>query len=411
MNVFLRKIHNRAFAVVVVLLGVFAACAHDTPSGLHSASPPAPLLADTLVVWRDSQVLSSPTRPAFDSHAAYFLGTHVAYAVDKSNGQLLWTTPLTYPDVAGGGSQGYGTAVSGGRVIIGDMDVFGLDPQTGAIRWRFAPRLTYPNEREFQKLTADANTVYVGGVWGNVYAVDAATGAQRWISHVTALPDSFIRVFNPVLDHGVLYVAFGDDTHVPTDGGVAAFNTATGERLWSQVLPRHHRLASTEAHTVAITRSRAIAGSFDGYVYGLDLATGSVRDTVPPAVFGLSPADTFPTQGTWFSIATANDVVAIGNLQGTALLALDANNLSHVLWKSALNEGSAWDVAADSTRVYCSYFGGQLAVLDLLTGNTIWLIGREQLRGYAEEILSTPAIDIDRLYVESDRDVYAFKRK
>jgi outer membrane protein assembly factor BamB len=405
------KIGRLALLLVAVTSSGLVTCQRDGPSSPVSGATPT-LLADTLVIWRDSQVLSSPSRPAFDNHAVYFLGTHVAYAVDKGSGQLLWSTRLEYPDVAPSElKQGYGTAVAAGLVIIGDVDVFGLDPQTGAVRWRFAPRLQYPAERVLQRLAVDSNTVYIGGVWGNVYAIDAVSGVQRWISHVTALPDNFVRVFNPILDHGVLYVAFGDDTNVPTDGGVAAFDAATGTRLWSQVLPRHHHLASTEAHTVAIASNRALAGALDGFVYALDVTTGAVVDTVPPSVFGLSPADTLPSQGTWFWIATASNVVTIGNIAGNNVLALDAGNLHRTLWKSPLNEGSPWDIDVDSTRVYVAYFGGQLAVLDLLTGKTIWMVDRDQLRPYAEEILAAPAIDLDRIYVESDRDVYAFKRK
>jgi outer membrane protein assembly factor BamB len=174
----------------------------------------------------------------FDAQAVYALGIHNVEAFDKNTGARLWSTPLTYP---GGPPSlyGYGTAVAAGRVIIGDIDVFGLDPGTGAIVWRFAPRLTYPGERAFQHLATDGVTVYCGGVWGNVDALDAATGAEKWVAHVTTLPDSFVRVFNPIVDKGVVYVAF-DDTPPGTiqiNASAAAFDAATGRLLWSQSVP------------------------------------------------------------------------------------------------------------------------------------------------------------------------------
>jgi outer membrane protein assembly factor BamB len=372
--------------------------------------PPARVLPESIVIWRDSQAISS-ARPTFDAHAAYFLGTHMVYAVDKSTGGLLWSTALTYPGLSTGILQGYGTAVAAGLVIMGDIDVFGLDPQTGVIRWRFAPRLQYPNEREFQRLATDGSTVYVGGVWGNVYGVDAATGTQRWISHVTALPDSFVRVFNPVVDHGVVYVAFADDTHAPTDGGVAAFDAATGARLWSTVLPRHHTGAqwSTEATTVALTPDAAITATAEGYVYRLNRNSGIIVDTVPSATLGFTAADS--TLESSFSIAAMDSIVVVGVQSTSKLLALDATNLQHVLWTSGLNEGSPDDIVLDSSRVYSTYAGGPFAVSDLRTGKAIWWVGSQELRPYVEEILFGPAVDTDRIYVGADRDVYAFPRR
>jgi outer membrane protein assembly factor BamB len=387
-----------------------AACTRDTPTtAINPFAPPVRVMAETLVVWRDSLV-STIVRPTFDATSVYFLGKSQVYSVNKTTGALRWTTALTYPDHLGDGIlQGFGTAIAAGLVIIGDIDVFGLDPATGAIRWRFAPRLQYPSERSFQRLATDGKTVFVGGVWGNVYAVDAATGAQRWISHVTALPDSFVRVFSPVLDHGVVFFPFCDDTHANTDGGVAAFDAATGRRLWSQTLARQHGTHSTEVLSVALTPTRAVAGVSDGFVYGLDRTTGSIVDTVASNVFGYTPADS--TLGTWFHLAATDKFVAVGVDSKNLLLALDANDLHHVLWKSAFAEGTATDIVLDSARVYTSWAAGQFSVSDALTGKVMWWIEREQMRPYPVEIHAAPALDADRIYVGADREVYAFKRR
>ena len=219
-----------------------------------------------------------------DDRALYVLGEHVVYAFDKTTGAPLWTTPL--PD---GPNEllGYGTALAAGLLIIGDIDVFGIDPATGVIRWTFAPRLTYPNERSFQRLTTDGTTVYIGGVWGNVYAVDAATGVQKWVAHVTTLPDSVVRVFNPALDRGTVYVAFADQPlgTLKDNGGAAAIDAVTGQLLWSQFLPSRFSEV-TESTDITLTPTRAVVGSLDGYLYGLDRQTGAIIDTISQTVFG-----------------------------------------------------------------------------------------------------------------------------
>ena len=382
-----------------------AACTRDAPPATSGVTPPVRIQPETLIVWRDSQVVAN-TRPAFDARSVYFLGVHMAYGVDKIGGALLWTTPLTYP-FSTGILQGYGTATAAGRVIIGDVDVFGLDPQSGAIVWRFAPRITFPGERSFQRLTADASTVYCGGVWGNVYAVDAATGAQKWVTHVTTLPDSFIRVFNPVIVNGVVYSAFADTPAGSSqiNGGVAAMDAATGRLLWSQYLPRHFPTQPTETQNVAVTAARVVTGAGDGYLYGLDIQSGAIIDTVDRTIFGF-PSGT-PTGG-FFSLAAVDTVVVVGVTNGT-FLALDARNLHRKLWTGTLNYGSIVDLTSDSARVYTAYLGGQFGVTDLATGKAVWWADRFDLRHTGEYIGWGPAVDGSRIYVGADQDGYAFK--
>ena len=191
----------------------------------------AAAIVEPNVVW--TQAGSSAVRPVVDDHAVYLLGEHIVYAFDKTTGAPLWTTPL----LDGPSFLGIWNGVRRWLAHRRRHRRIRIDPATGIIRWTFSPRSKYPNERSFQRLTTDGTTVYVGGVWGNVYAVDAATGVQKWISHVTTLPDSFVRVFNPALDRGVVYVAFADfPPGGPDNGGAAAMDAATGRLLWSQFL-------------------------------------------------------------------------------------------------------------------------------------------------------------------------------
>ncbi len=351
----------------------------------------------------------SDARPTFDSRAAYFLGNHKVYALDKSSGNLLWTTSLTYP--AGVSGDGYGLTIAAGLIIVGDIDVFGLDPQTGTIRWRFAPRTTYPNERAFERLATDGQTIYVGGVWGNVYAVDAATGSQRWVSHVTTLPDSFVRVFSPVIDNQAVYVSFSDDRATGknngTDVGAAALNLATGQLLWSRILARDPTKPPIEPDGVAITGARVLTVDALGDVIALDKQTGVTVDSTPPLSRGIL-SDT--TSGYDVELAASGTVLVVGSYAGI-LIGIDPVKLSHTLWTSTLHYGSVVDIASDSSRAYAAFFGGQFGVVDLSTGNAVWWLDRSEIRPQGESIPAAPAVDNDRIYVGADRDAFAFQRR
>ena len=392
---------------LVAPLVVFA-CGRDAP--LTPENPPGRILPESLIVWRDSSV-NSNARPTFDAHAAYFLGSHKVYALDKTSGAVLWTTVLTYPGEVSVGNGGYGTAIAAGLLIIGDIDVFGLDPLTGAIRWRYAPRTTFPNEREFQRLITDGTSVYVGGVRGNVYAVDAATGTQKWVSHVTTLPDSQIRVFNPVLDERAVYVSFSDDRDTGknnnTDVGAAAFDIGTGRLLWSRVLARNPARPPIEPQGVALIATRILTVDALGDLIALDKATGATVDSTPPLSRG-TLSDT--TSGYDVLLVASGNTLVVGSYAGI-LIGVDPGNLNHLLWTSALRYGSVFDVSVDSSRVYVAFLGGQFGVVDLATGKTVWWLDRSEIRPHGENILAGPGVDGDRIYVGADQDAFAFQRR
>lgn len=393
-------------ARVALILGLLA-CQRDSATQPCAGCPSGGrILPATLIAWQDTATSLVVARPALDSRAVYFLGRHQVSGVDRTTGAHLWTTTLTYP----GGVptlNGYGTGTAAGLVIIGDIDLFGLDPATGSIVWRFSPSSTFPNERTFDRLATDASTVYIGGVWGNVYAVDAASGAQRWVAHVTVLPDSNIRVFNPVVTGGVVYVAFTDDrTDLNPEldnGGAAAIDAATGQLLWSQYLPHHFGGLSTETRGAVVTPTRVVVGARDGFLYGLDRQTGVIADTVDQTVFGFPPGT---TQGSDFSLATMDTVVLVGTLT-ERLMALDARNLHRVLWSTTLG-GPVLDVVADSSRVYVPGTT-EFTVNALTDGKPIWW-NDDELR-HGELFLEGPGLDAGQVYWPSDHNYYAFKHR
>jgi quinohemoprotein ethanol dehydrogenase len=137
--------------------------------------------------------------------------------------------------------------------------------------------------------------LYTSGSWGYVYAIDAATGRERWRYD----PQSdFFAGRNPCCDlvnrgvavwQGKVYVGSGD-------GRLHALDAATGKKLWEVDTITDHKqpYASTGAPQIAgnlvvIGNAGADMGHFGvrGYVSAYDLRTGAFKwrfYTVPPAV-------------------------------------------------------------------------------------------------------------------------------
>src|SRR2546428_763612 len=119
--------------------------------------------------------------------------------------------------------------------------------------------------------------VYVGGNDGNVYAVDAKTGKERWKSDFIAdappdrpeYPGDKARIQNTLArpsalasDGESLFLSVFDQSRV------VAINATTGKRLWS------FQTGGWTGGTVVATSKHVFVGSQDGFFYCLDKKTG-----------------------------------------------------------------------------------------------------------------------------------------
>lgn len=144
-------------------------------------------------------------------------------------------------------------ALSGGVLFFGSADSFlyAVDRSTGKEKWKFetgAPVSSSP--------AVTGGTVYFTGWDGNVYALDEETGKVKWKFKMQyerkfqgkhlhgqepaqqTIPDTWdFFSSSPAVENGVAYVGSGD-------GNVYALDATTGEQKWKFTKGRHRtRLA------------------------------------------------------------------------------------------------------------------------------------------------------------------------
>jgi len=197
-------------------------------------------------------------------------------------------------------------------VYVGGNDgvLYALVAATGAERWTYKAKGPVTGTPVF-----DEGTIYVTTGENRVYAIDAGSGAWRW-QYDREAPETFtIRgVSSPLLYGGRAYVGFAD-------GYLAALNARTGDAVWARSLAGDaQRFVDVDA-TPTVVDGVLYAASYAGGVYALDPADGSVKWHFP-----VEGAATVRADGgrVWFAATHAG------------LHCLDRDG--HLVWRQALAE-------------------------------------------------------------------------
>jgi outer membrane protein assembly factor BamB len=168
----------------------------------------------------------------------------------------------------GGGSPAvaiYGTPVFANIPVLGQLvfiagyngKVYAYAADTLQSRW------VYPTEGNLGPIVSGVlisdNVLYVGDADGNVYALDAATGALKW----KAVTGGEIWS-SPSIDGTTLFVSSFDKK-------VYAFDTATGAKKWD------YATSSTNVAAPIIVNGTVYVGSLDRNIYALNEINGELK--------------------------------------------------------------------------------------------------------------------------------------
>jgi outer membrane protein assembly factor BamB len=179
---------------------------------------------------------------------------------------------------AGCGSSGHGSAEwplpnqnLGSTRSLPDSGIDRSDVHGLHVVWRFAIKGALTESGAFTSTPVIAGgVVYLQDMKSNVFALDLATGAERWrhLFHATNPGPNGLAVVD-----GVVYGA--------TDESAFALDAATGRQLWRTVLvtptARYIDVAPQVANGLVYLATIGEPPNGRGVLYGLDATTGKVR--------------------------------------------------------------------------------------------------------------------------------------
>ncbi len=251
-------------------------------------------------------------------------------------------------------------AVVQGKVYFGSSDgnFYAVSAESGAQQWKFDAKSRVPSS----PAVADG-IVYFGAYDGNFYAVDASTGGLKWKFRTEGerrfagrhlhgvqpvgetMPDPFdCYLSSPVVWKGSVYFGSGD-------GNIYSLNAASGALNWK------FKTGDVVHASPAIADGTVFVGSWDSYFYALDAPTGKERWRFKT---GEDP-DTHNQVGIQSSAAVADGIVYFG-CRDSHLYALDAKsgekkwafgaNGSWVVSSPAVKDGRVYFVTSDSSLLY-----------------------------------------------------------
>ncbi|RPJ83899.1 MAG: hypothetical protein EHM18_12890 [Acidobacteria bacterium] len=305
--------------------------------------------------WRFQAGKGIRSKPAVGSEAVCFLSDDgYLYALDRTSGKLKWKFDTHTALVP--------------HTVLGDNDS----------RWDYL---------QSSPAIADG-LVFVGSGNSNFYAVDMASGQEKW--HYTA-GDS-VRSSPRVVGNTVFFASW--------DNFVYALNAATGEEKW-----KFDTKGIVQASPI-VAGDVLVIGSRYPYVFALDATTGQEKWR-------------FNYFGSWVESSAVVDssTVYVGSSDFLHLFAIDLKNgqrkwgfkTSGYSWSSpAIANGTVYIGAARSTQRH-SNAGGDLYAVDAKTGREVWRFQTGRLPDhFLQGVVSSPVVADGLVYFGAlDGRVYA----
>jgi outer membrane protein assembly factor BamB len=285
--------------------------------------------------------------------------------------------------------------VYAGTVYVGsdDRSLYALDAATGAEKWHFETKGGAVNSSP----AVSKDAVYFLSVDGSFYALDAQTGKQLWkfetegerrfeakglhgvTPHQQTIPDPWdFYLSSPALYDGAVYFGCGD-------GNVYALDAQTGRLKW-----KFHTHGVVHC-SPAVSEGVVYVGSWDSYLYALDAATGQEKWRFKT---GEDPK-IFNHVGIQSSPAVAEGTVYFG-CRDAHLYAVDAKT-GEQRWN--FPTGTTWVITSPAVREGAVYFGTSdtalFCAVDAATGKQRFTVPAGMF------IFSSPAVAGDMAYFGS----------
>ena len=244
------------------------------------------------------------------------------------------------------------------RLDVDNGVIFALDPKGEVTAYQGKQRL-WQQKVSKQGLSsgveAAEGTVIVGNKKGQLFALDQATGEQKWTTQLSGaiLSASLIQA--------------GRVVTLSNDGTVYAHDLATGQQVWTYNLPDVQFSLRGTASPIALDPRTVLIASSNAYVYALDILTGVPRMQRRVAVSDgrsdvqrLNDIDGDPVVAGQFLVTTS--------FQGQVTVTDLASQ--QVLWSE--NASSIQRPEVSNNTVYVTQADGKITAYALTTGEQLW---------------------------------------
>ncbi len=241
------------------------------------AAPHVALSAAPVAVWAtnagagNSRKSRISAAPVVAGGRVFAMDSGAVVSALSTGGGLLWQKELTASFDKGGGVSGGGLAAAGGQVFAstGYGEVVALDAATGAVQWRQridAPAIGAP--------AVEGGRVYVSGRDGSAWALDAANGKVVWQVFGAPGKAGWLGSAAPTVGDRVVFF--------PSNAGdlMAVLKPGGGTPIWhssvaGKRLGRAYALSYDITADAALVGGTLYAGTAAGRTVAIDAGSGT----------------------------------------------------------------------------------------------------------------------------------------
>ncbi|MBS1303533.1 PQQ-binding-like beta-propeller repeat protein [Loktanella sp. SALINAS62] len=368
---------------------------HATPQAVLSA---APSLAFAVSIGAgDSTRARITAEPVVAGGVVYTMDAQSRITATTTGGAPVWSVVLTPPSNIPSDVSGGGLAFGGGRLYVttGFGQLFALDPATGGQFWTQdldAPGTSAP--------TVFGDLVYAVSRDGTGWAIDTVDGRIRYQVGGVPSVSSFAGGAGPAVtsDLAVFPFSSGQVIGVFPQGGIERWSQiVSGDRLGEAVSN-----ISDIAGDPVIDGDRVYVGNFSGRTAALDAATGDRIWTIEEGAVG----PVWPAGGSVFMVNDLNQLIRLDAATGATIwrVALPDFVDNGGFFRSKRTVFAHYGPVMASNRLIVASSDGQLRSFDPRSGA---LLSSIAIPGGAA---SAPALANGVLYlVSKDGQLLAFR--
>ncbi|UCE98395.1 MAG: PQQ-binding-like beta-propeller repeat protein [Dehalococcoidia bacterium] len=291
----------------------------------------------------------------------------------------------------GGQQAGWsGVTAADGNIYFGSTGgaVIAMDAESGAEIWRKPLEVSSsgglgcaPSEVSVPLYGTPAvlgELLYVAGFDGKIYAVNTASGAERWIYPRQGNLHSFVGGL--AINEGRLYIG-------SIGGVIYALEAGTGDLIWK--LETGEQIWATPT----VDGDTLFIGTFDKKLYAIDINSGSQKWQQP-----------FESQGPIISTPVVDNGVVYISSFDRHIYALNATS-GELIWKfpdikgNGENTPQKWFWASPvlyENAIYAANMDGRIYVIDVEDGSLKTLVEFEG------SVSSTPVAISDKVFVATE---------